>query len=162
MWPRTSRYQEADARYRPCVPESGLTAQIVRQNSAAVFVFVTVDAEIFPIGAVGWIVVVVAVAMVNSQQVQGIGLELAGAFGADPTVKSERTFAIPVGAGQGESASLLHDAAGRGRGRPCWSRVPPWSKASGHPGLINPRSQSGQRCIEARAQRLGMSRSLLN
>jgi hypothetical protein len=51
-----------------------------------VLIIVAIGAEVFPVAAIGWIIVVVTVAVMHGQEME-IGLiELAGAFGADPSV----------------------------------------------------------------------------
>ena len=49
-------------------------------------VLVAVDAEVFPVAAVGRVVVVVAVLVVDGQQVQAGRVELPAALGADRAV----------------------------------------------------------------------------
>ena len=92
-----------------------LDAQIVGENAATVFVFMAVDAEVLPIRAVGRVVVVIAVSMMDGQQMQSVGFELAGAFGADPAVDGERALAVGLRARACQSAPLLHEIAGG-----CW------------------------------------------
>jgi hypothetical protein len=43
--------------------------QIISENSPAVNILVTIHAEIFPVAPIQWIVVMVAILMVNGQQV---------------------------------------------------------------------------------------------
>ena len=50
---------------RPRLTFLVVAAQIIAQESAAVFVFVAVDAEVLPVGAVRGIIQVVAVLMVH-------------------------------------------------------------------------------------------------
>jgi hypothetical protein len=73
-------------------------AQVIGQLLAAVFVLVAVHAEVLPVAAIGWIVVMVAVAVVDGQQMERVGLELARALGADPAVNLERALAVALGA----------------------------------------------------------------
>lgn len=61
------------------------------------FVIVAENTEVFPITAVSGIIVVIAVLMVNGQQMQSGELNLASAFGADPTVQFERALAVVTG-----------------------------------------------------------------
>jgi hypothetical protein len=42
-----------------------LAAEVIAQESPAVFVFVAINAEVLPVGAVGGIIMVVAVLMVH-------------------------------------------------------------------------------------------------
>jgi hypothetical protein len=53
------------------------------------FVIMAVDAEILPVGAVRWIVVMVAIFMVNGQEVSVCIIKFTGALGADETVNAE-------------------------------------------------------------------------
>src|SRR5207253_1679048 len=69
-------------------------AEIVAEDPARVLRLVTFGAEILPIAAVGRVVVVIAVLVVDGQQVQVLLVELASAAGADPTVKRERAGAV--------------------------------------------------------------------
>jgi len=73
---------------------SALPVQVLRQNQAAVFVIMAVGAEVFPVAAVGGIVVVIAILVVDGEQVQVVTLELPAAFGADPAVQLQRLFAV--------------------------------------------------------------------
>src|SRR5262249_60374677 len=55
-----------------------------------------VDAQVLPVAAVRRVVVVIAILVVDGEQVQLLALELAGALGADPAVQGERTLAIAL------------------------------------------------------------------
>jgi hypothetical protein len=121
---------------------SGLPLQIVSEQAAAVLVVMAVDAEIFPVAAVGGIVVVVAVFVVYGQQVQIVRLELAAALGADPAMQFQGAFPIVfVG-----SRCLLHLAhqfgcflVGEGVGRLAGAA----SQMSGHLWLLFFASDAG-------------------
>ncbi len=58
------------------------------------FIIVAIDAEVFPVGAVGRIVVVVAVFMMDGEQMFVVFVKLPGAFRADQTMNLQRLFAI--------------------------------------------------------------------
>ncbi len=55
-------------------------------HTPAVLIFMTVDAEVFPVRSVGGIVVAVAVLVVDGQEVPVLLVELPAAFGADEAV----------------------------------------------------------------------------
>ncbi len=95
-------------------------AEIVGQETAAVLVLVAVDAEVLPVAAVGRIVVMIAVAVMDGQQVQRVRLELAGALRADPSMQGERAFAIALARARPPARARRAPAcrastAGRGR-----------------------------------------------
>jgi len=94
-----------------------------------VFGLVTVDAQVFPVGAVGRVVVVVAVLVVHGEQVQRARVELAGTTGADPAVEGEGTLAVALLPGPGGLRRLAV------KGVPVPGRVRPqaasWTKAPG-------------------------------
>jgi hypothetical protein len=62
-----------------------------------VFVFVAIDAQIFPIGAVSWIVPAISVLMVHGEQMPGFEIKLSSAFGADKPVNLQRLFPVIFG-----------------------------------------------------------------
>ena len=72
----------------------GLLRQILGQQVAAVLRLVAVDAQILPVAAVGRIVPVIAVLVVDGEQMERGAIELARALGADPAVQDERALAI--------------------------------------------------------------------
>jgi hypothetical protein len=53
------------------------------------FIVVTVDAEIFPVGTIGWIIVVITVFMVDGEEMSVLIIKLPRALGADKTVNPE-------------------------------------------------------------------------
>ena len=57
-------------------------------------VVVAVNAQIFPIAAVGGVVIVIAISMVHRKKVQVVQFEFPTALGADPAVKLERFFPV--------------------------------------------------------------------
>src|SRR5262245_4409749 len=65
-------------------------AQVVAEHFFRVFRLVAIDAEVLPVAAVGRIVVVVSVLVMDGQQVKVRCVELAGAAGADPAVHRKR------------------------------------------------------------------------
>lgn len=58
------------------------------------FVIMAVDTQIFPIAAVLGVVAMVAVLVVDGQQLQVFPLKLASALGANPAVNLEGLFAV--------------------------------------------------------------------
>src|SRR5690348_16849364 len=84
----------ARAASEPSAPRAAAGRQIVGEEVAAVLVVVAVRAQVLPVRAVGWIVVVVAVPVVDGQQVEVRGVELARALRADPPVQLERARAV--------------------------------------------------------------------
>jgi hypothetical protein len=64
-------------------------AEIVAQHPLLVFLIMAVDAEVFPVGAVGRIVVVVAVFVVNGEEVPVRIIKFTCTLGADKTVDAE-------------------------------------------------------------------------
>jgi uncharacterized protein Smg (DUF494 family) len=61
--------------------------QIIAEKRACVLVVVAVDAEVFPVAPVRWVVLMVAVFVVDGQEVEVVKLEFPAAFGADPAMK---------------------------------------------------------------------------
>jgi len=59
-----------------------------------VFVIMAEDAQVLPITAVGRVVIMVAVFVVNGQQVEIGEFELAGTLSANPAVQLEGTLAV--------------------------------------------------------------------
>ncbi len=57
-------------------------------------VLVAVNAEVLPVAAVGWVVVVIAVLVMHRQQVAMRGVELPAAAATDQPVEDKRPFAI--------------------------------------------------------------------
>lgn len=62
-------------------------------------IIMAVNTEVFPIAAIFGVVVVIAVPVVDGQQMQIVTFKLTSTFGADPTMQLERLFAI-VGVGR--------------------------------------------------------------
>lgn len=58
------------------------------------FVFVAVNAEVFPVTSVGWVIVMVTVFVMNGQLIDVAWCEAAATFGANWAVDSERLCAI--------------------------------------------------------------------
>ena len=58
------------------------------------FILVTVDTEIFPVGAIRRIVQVVSVLVMNRQKVSVLVVKLSTALPADQAVNLERTFPV--------------------------------------------------------------------
>ena len=70
-------------------------AEIIPQKFPAVLILVAVNAEIFPVGAVGGIIQVIAVLVVHRQQLPVFMVEFPAALGANHPVDLEG--ALPVG-----------------------------------------------------------------
>ena len=69
-------------------------SQIITQHASAMFVFMAIDAEIFPVGAVGRIISVVTVPVMNGQKVAVLIFKLSSALGTDETVNAERPLPV--------------------------------------------------------------------
>ena len=83
-------------------------------------VIVAVVAQVLPVAAIGWVVVVVAVPVMDGQEIDVGLIELAAAFGADLTVDLQR-FRPVVGVAVRFAAQPLEDGcsligAGKGDG----------------------------------------------
>src|SRR5690606_14383071 len=76
----------------------GLCADAGVVDQARMLVVVTVHAQQLPVAAVGRVVVVVVVAMVDRQLLQVRARELARATAADPGVHPQRTLTVAVAA----------------------------------------------------------------
>jgi len=70
---------------------------------------VAVDAEILPVAAVRWIVLVMAVLVVHGEQVQAGRVKLPRTLGSDPAVEGERALAVPFAPGSGRGLRLPHE-----------------------------------------------------
>ena len=57
-------------------------------------IVMAVDAEVFPVAAVLGVVMVIAVLVVDGQEVQVFTLKFTAALGADPAVDLEGLFAV--------------------------------------------------------------------
>jgi hypothetical protein len=84
-------------------------AHVVGEDLATVLGLMAVGTEVLPVASVGRVVVVVAVPVVDGEQVEVIRLELARAARADPPVQGERALAISLAARLGGVARLLHE-----------------------------------------------------
>jgi len=60
------------------------------------FVVVAIDAQQLPVAAVGWIVIVIVVAMMHGELTDVAAIEFAAAAPADPRVQFQRLFAIAL------------------------------------------------------------------
>jgi hypothetical protein len=69
-------------------------SQIGTEEVPRMFVFVAIDAEIFPVGAVGGVVEVVAVLVVHGQKMSVLMVKLSPAFRADEAVNLQRTLSV--------------------------------------------------------------------
>jgi len=68
--------------------------QIVGKPTPGVLVIVTIDAEVFPVGAIRRIISGVAVFMVDSQKMPVFRFKLPSAFGTDEPVYFKRLFPV--------------------------------------------------------------------
>src|SRR5690242_7873455 len=75
------------------------TGQVITEDATRVLVLVTVDAEILPVAAVGRVVLVVPVLVMDGEEMEVRAIELPRALGADPPVQRERAFAVALVAG---------------------------------------------------------------
>ena len=90
-------------------PESfipSFLAEIIPEKSPAVLIFVAVNAEILPIGAVGGIVKGIAVLVVHRQQLPVFLGEFPAALGADHPVDFQGAFPVITGWGYQTGPSL--------------------------------------------------------
>ena len=79
---------------RASIVSSFFPSEIVSQKPPPVFIVMTIDAEVFPVGPVGWIVSVVAVLVMDRQEMAVLILELPAAFGADQAVYLQGLFPV--------------------------------------------------------------------
>jgi hypothetical protein len=63
-------------------------------KKSAVFIVMAIEAEIFPVAAIGGVVVMVVVSMVHGQQMQVLTSKFAPATGTNPGVDFERSLAV--------------------------------------------------------------------
>jgi hypothetical protein len=74
-----------------------IVLQIVPQEAPAVFILMAIDAEVFPVGAVGGIIAGVPVLVVHGQELPIPVAELPAALGANQAVNLQGAFpVIPV------------------------------------------------------------------
>jgi hypothetical protein len=73
---------------------SSSTAQIIPEHIARVFIIVAVNAQVLPVAAVGRIVLVVVVPMVDRKEVEIVLIEIHPALGAKPPVNIERLASV--------------------------------------------------------------------
>ena len=73
--------------------------EIVSEKPPAVFIVMTVNAEIFPVRAIGWVVPAISVFMVHSEKIPVFEFKLSPAFGADQSVDLQGLFPIIGGSG---------------------------------------------------------------
>ena len=67
---------------------------MITEKPSAVLIVVTINAEVFPVGAVRGIISGVPVFMMDSQKVPVFRFKLPSAFGADEAVYFERLFPV--------------------------------------------------------------------
>lgn len=75
-----------------------------------VFIVVAIEAEQFPVAAIGWVVPMVVVAVMHCEFAQIVAGEFAGAAAADPRVDFQGLLAITLFAGVCLAAGFCDDA----------------------------------------------------
>ena len=78
-------------------------------------VLMAVDAKVLPVAAVRGVVVVVAVLVVDGQQMEVRAVELARTLRADPAVELERALAVALLPGAGGGSCLADEGVDVGR-----------------------------------------------
>jgi hypothetical protein len=69
-------------------------AEIITQTLAVVLIVVAVNAEILPVGAVGGVILGIAILMMHRQELPVAVIELSAAFGANHPVDFQRALAV--------------------------------------------------------------------
>ena len=69
--------------------ETLILAEILTQQAATVLIVVAMVADIFPVGTIGRVVMVVAVLVMDGEMVQVGSFKLAAALGADPAMNTQ-------------------------------------------------------------------------
>ena len=110
---RTQRRRAPSGSLRLVAP-----AQVVGQDLAAVLVLVAVDAEVLPVAAIGRVVAVIAVLVMDGEQVQVRRVEFARALRTDPAMQRQRALAISAGALAAVSRASSHQRRGVDPGPP--------------------------------------------
>jgi hypothetical protein len=98
------------------LPRSVLPFQIIPEESPAVGILMAVNAEVLPVVAVRWVVVVITILMMNRQQLTVGGIEFPAAAGADQTMQAERSLPVslfPGLLGRFEIPDNILDRSGR-------------------------------------------------
>lgn len=67
---------------------------MITEKTSAVLIIVTIDAEVFPVGAIREIISRVPVFMMDSQKVAVFRFKLSSAFGADEAVYFKRLLPV--------------------------------------------------------------------
>jgi len=67
---------------------------IITKQTSAMLIIVTIDTEVFPVGAIRGIISGVAVFVMDSQKVPVFRFKLSSTFGADEAVYFKRLFPI--------------------------------------------------------------------
>jgi hypothetical protein len=71
-----------------------LFTEVVTQKPTTMLIIMTMIADILPIGAIGRIIIMIAILMMYGQLMQIGRVELTGALGTDPAMQLERFFTI--------------------------------------------------------------------
>lgn len=90
-------------------------------------VVVTLDAEVFPVAAIRWVIGVVAILVMNRQQVKVPGIELPSALGTNPVMQFQGflpVVAVLLLLGPHPPHPLIDFGLGEGGYRPAWSSSP--------------------------------------
>lgn len=77
------------------IGSAGISFQVVTEDPATVSVLMAIDAEVFPIASVGWIVMMISVPMMNRQQVTVCSIEGAAAFCTDQAMNGQGSLTVP-------------------------------------------------------------------
>ena len=97
------------------LPGSGRPRQVIPQQSPAVDILMAVNAEVFPVAAIGRVVLVIAVLVVNGQQMTIGGGKFPAAATADHAVQGKRSFSIIPFAGELRRLDLPNNFLSRSR-----------------------------------------------
>jgi hypothetical protein len=76
-----------------CIPQS-FPCQIISKKSPAVLVIMTIDTKILPIRAVSRVVPVIAVFVMDREEMPVTGVKLSAALGADQAVDFQGLFPV--------------------------------------------------------------------
>ncbi len=71
-----------------------LTLQIVSKKLSAMFVVMTIDTKIFPVGPIRGVISVIPILVMNSKKISVLEIKLSATFGTDQAVNSKRLFPI--------------------------------------------------------------------
>src|SRR4051812_45496055 len=95
---------------RDAAPSASIAPIGRRFQSPLVFVVMAVQAQQFPVAAIGRVVVVIVIPVMNGQLTKVHGCEFAAATTADPWVDLERKLSVGLFARCSSTARLCHYA----------------------------------------------------